>query len=96
MAPIIDRKDEAMNTRQEAERLLRLAESRRLARPDGRSAAAARVLNLLDTADHYWDVAELEEKAGATEDVVGELQRRAVMCRIAAEFTAREIGEDHE
>jgi hypothetical protein len=85
-----------MTTREQAERLLRLAERRSLARPDGRSAAAARVLNLLDTADHYWDVAEIEEKAGATMDVVGEMQRRAVMCRIAAEFAAREIGEDDE
>jgi hypothetical protein len=85
-----------MTTREQAERLLRLAERRSLARPDGRSAAAARVLNLLDTADHYWDVAEIEERAGATEDVVGEMQRRAVMCRIAAEFAARQIGEDDE
>jgi hypothetical protein len=83
-----------MSTRDEAERLLRLAEERPLARPDGRSMAAARVLNLLDTADHFWERADLEERAGATGDVVGELQRRAVMCRIAAEFAAREIGED--
>jgi hypothetical protein len=85
-----------MTTREQAERLLRLAEERPLARPDGRSVAAARVLNLLDAADHFWELAELEERAGMTRDVVGELQRRAVMCRIAAEFAAREIGEDDE
>jgi hypothetical protein len=85
-----------MDSREIAERLVNLGRKYPLRVDADRSAAAARVLNLLDTADHYWDVAEIEEKAGATEDVVGEMQRRAVMCRIAAEFAAREIGEDDE
>lgn len=86
---------DGMSTREQAERMLRLAEERPLARPDGRSAAAARVLNLLDLADAYWAQAEWEEAVNSSPDVIGELQRRAVMCRIAAEFAAREIGEDN-
>lgn len=56
---------------------------------------ADRAIRLLDQADEFWARAESEERAGATRDVVQELQRRAVMSRIAAEFAAREIGEDN-